>query len=292
MEFCVVVPVKSETELILQALPAYYALQPSEVLICTDKPCEGNVRRAVNKVAELLHAREITRIIEVDRSPEWSFHQACVRREGFKKAKLDRILTGDIDLIVNRNVYKALELVGRDDVGLVSLTKLQYPHRLLDYWRLGTAMFLRRLAHTIADKTMGTTTFSGLYALWRPYWLDSEPEEEAKKFTNPKQILREKRTISAIPYFYAGEDTFLRDWISKKHKCIYLKNIGAIDLGASLENQPFVQYMTGAYFAQQKRSLVVSLGRSILRAQPHYLRGYMTGRSRARQKSVYADMQH
>jgi hypothetical protein len=275
MKFSIVVPVKDEADLIQRTLWSYYAVEPSEVLICTDKPCERNVRKAVNEIAELLHTKEITRIIEIKKSSEWNFHQAHVRRAGFHEAKFDRILTGDIDLVINKNVLKALDLVGKNNVGLASLTKLQYPHLLTDYWRLGVVIFLRKVVHALADSVIGTTVFSGLYALWRPYWLDSEPREGVKKFVNPKQILRQEKTDAELSFAYAGEDTFLRDWMRKKHKCIYLRNVGAIDLGISLESRPFIQYMTGAYFAHQGRSFPVSLGRAFLRAQPYYLKGYL-----------------
>ncbi len=289
MDFSVVVPVKDEIDLIQRTLWSYYAIKPSELLICTDRPCRRDVNKVVKKIADLSHMKEITKVIQVERSPAWKFHQAHVRREGFSEAKFDRILTGDIDLVINEKVHKALRVVGKNNIGLASLAKLQYPHLLTDYWRLGVVMFLRKIAHHLADPVMGTTVFSGLYALWRPYWVDSEPEEEAKRFTNPKQVLRhEKAGFELSSSFYAGEDTFLRDWMLKKHKCVYLRDVGAIDLGTSLEGRPFVQYMTGAYFARQGRPLLVSLGRAILRAQPHYLKGYLSewGREQQTNRSI------
>lgn len=275
MEFSVVIPVKDEVDLIQRTLWSYYAVEPSEVLICTDKPCAKNVRKVVNKIAELSYMKDITRIIEVERSSEWRFHQVHVRRAGFHEAKFDRILTGDIDLVINKNVHKALELVGKNDVGLASLTKFRYPHRLTDYWQLGVVVFLRNFVHGMLDSVMATTTFSGLYALWRPYWLDSESEEAVKKLVNPKQFYRGERPdlkqVSAV----TGEDTFLRDQMIKKHRCIYLKDIGGIDMGVPTESLPYIQYMKGQYFARQGRSLMVSLGRALLRGQPHYLQGYL-----------------
>jgi len=280
MDFSIVVPVKDETELVLQTLPSYCALKPSELLICTDKPCERSVVNLIRRIAAFVKMEDVTRIIEVKRNPEWGFHQAHVRRSGFLEAKYDRVLTGDIDLLVNGNVYKALSLVGKNDIGLASLGKFHYPSSLLDYWQLGVGTFLRKVVHGMLGFSMDTTVFSGLYALWRPYWLDSEPEEEVKKLVNPKQVLRGEVSDFELASGYAGEDTFLRDWMSKKHKCVYLKDIGAIDLGKSLERHYFTQYCAGAYFGVKGRSLPISIGRAVLRGQPHYFRGYLAGRSR------------
>ena len=278
VKFSVVVPVKNEVALIRQTLWSYYAVKPAEVIICTDKPCEGTVEKQINNIAKLSDAGDITRIVEVEKSAEWGFHQAHVRRQGFCEAKFDRILTGDVDLVINKKVHKALRLVGENDVGLASLVKFHYPMHLMDYWRLGINMFLSKVVHGLVDSIMGTSSFSGLYALWRPYWLNSEPEEEIKSFVNPKQFLRGEKSYSEAVTGFAGEDTFLRDWMRRKYKCVYLRDIGAIDLGVSLEGHPFIQYRIGAYFARSGRSLPVSLGRAVLRAQPYYLKGYLAER--------------
>jgi len=278
MNFSIVVPVKDEVDFIPRTLPSYYAVNPSEVLICTDKPTPKNVKKAVNRVATLSCAEDITKILEVEREPEWRFHQAHVRRASFHEAKYDRILTTDIDLVVNKNVHKALRLVSKNDVGLASLSKFRYPRGLTDYWSLGIVTFLRKVAHGILDPAMVTTTFSGLYALWRPFWLDSEPEEEVKNLVNPKQFFRGENPDLEQASAVTGEDTFLRDCMLRKHKCIYLRDIGAIDLGVATENLPYIQYMKGQYFARSGRSLLVSLGRAFLRAQPYYLQGFLRGR--------------
>jgi len=276
MKFSVVVPVKDEVDLIRQTLWSYYAVEPSEVLICTDKPCPKNVRKVINKIAELSHCKDITRIVEVERSSEWRFHQAHVRRTGFKKAKYDRILNVDIDLVINRNVLKAVKLVGKNNVGLVSCSKFYYPKSLVDLWRIGAITFLRKFVHTMLDPFMETTMFTGLYALWRPYWLDSEPEEKIEKLVNPKQFYRGEYA-GDVPADVnpTGEDTHLKDCMLEKHRCIYLRDVGAIMLRDVYEDVPYVQFMKGQYFRRRDRSLLVAIGRAFLRGQPHYLRGFL-----------------
>jgi len=276
IDFSIVVPVKDEVDLIPRTLPSYYAVNPSEVIICTDKPVPRNVRQVIRKVAVACDALDITRIVEVERDPDWKFHQAHVRRTGFKKAKHDRILTVDIDLVINRNVLKALRLLGKNDIGLVSCGKFYYPKSLPDLWRIGTLTFLRKIVHRILDPFMEITLFTGLYALWRPYWLDSEPEEKIKRHMNPKQFYRGEY-VGEVPADMnpTGEDTHLRDCMSEKHHCIYLRDIGAIILRDVYENVPYVEYMKGQYFRRRGRSLLVAIGRAFLRGEPHYLRGFL-----------------
>jgi len=276
MKFSIVVPIKNEVDHLMRTLQSYYSVGPSEVLICTDKPAPEILKKAINKVATLAHAEDITKIIEVEKDPEWRFHQAHVRREGFHKSKYDRILTGDIDLVINKNVHQALKLVGKNKVGLVSLNKLQYPRNLHNFLSLIVITFLRNIFHGILDPIIETTTFTGLYALWKPYWQESEPEEEIKRLVNPKQLYRGERPDLNKASAITGEDTFLRDCMLKKYRCLYLKDIGAIDLGVATESLPFLQFMRGQYFARRGRSLIVSLGRAILRAQPHYLMGHLS----------------
>ncbi len=281
IDFSIVVPIKDEVNLIPRTLPSYYAVNPSEVVICTDKPTPRNVRQIIQKVAVACGAPDVTRIVEVERDPDWNFHQAHVRRTGFKKAKQDRILTVDIDLVINRNVLKALQLLGKNNIGLVSCSKFYYPKSLLDLWRIGTLTFLRKIVHRILDPFMEITLFTGLYAVWKPYWLDSESEEKIKKHMNPKQFYRGEY-VREVPADVnpTGEDTFLKDCILEKHRCIYLRDVGAIMLRDVYENVPYVQYMKGQYSRRRGRSLLVAIGRAFLRAEPHYLRGFLHARAR------------
>jgi glycosyltransferase involved in cell wall biosynthesis len=281
MNFSIVVPVKDEVDFIPRTLPSYYNVNPREVIVCTDKPLPRKLHQVIQKVAVACDALDITRIVEVERDPEWNFHQAHVRRTGFKKAKYDRILTVDIDLAINRNVLKALKLIGTNNVGLASCIILRYPKSLVDLWRIGTITFLRKIVHGMLAPFMGITMFTGLYALWKPYWLDSEPEEKIKKHVNPKQFLRGEYA-RGVPTDVnpTGEDTHLRDCMLEKHRCIYLHDFGAIGLRGLYEDDPCVQYMTGQYFARRGRSLLVSLGRAFFRVQSDYLRGFLHQRNK------------
>lgn len=276
LQFSVVLPVsEKDVPLIRKTAPSWFSLASDDFVICVDKPVSDGLRNFVQRCAQICGVEERVKILEVERSSEWRFHQAHVRREGFHRARHDRILTGDVDLIVNTNVYKALRLLGENNVGLVSLSKFHYPSSITDYWREGVLFFLRNVAHGALDSIMATSSFSGLYALFRPYWLDSEHEEEVKRLVNPKQFQRGEKPDTRRASAITGEDTFLRDHMQQKHRCVYLKVIGAVDLRISLENLPSIQFAIGQYFARQGRPLPISLGRALLRAQPYYLKGYL-----------------
>jgi len=276
-KFSIVIPIaEKDAKYLPITLPSWLSLKSDDVLLCVDKPCSAQLKTVIWKTSKLCGKQ--TRIIEVERSSEWRFHQAHVRREGFHKAKYDVILTGDIDLVVNKNVYKAINLVGKDNIGLVSLAKFHYPRKLPDYWREFVALFSRKILHGFMDKIMATTTFTGLYAFYRPFWLDTEKEEDVKRLVNPKQLYRGEKVELSGASAITGEDTFLRDNMVKKYRCVYLRDIGAIDLGFPTESFPYLQYTTGQYFARQGRSTLISFGRAFLRAQPHYLKGFLTER--------------
>jgi len=287
LRFSVVIPVKDEVDLIPRTLPSYYAVRPSEVLLCTDKPCPAEVRSTVMQVAEACGAHQITRIIEVEKDVEWKYHQAHVRRTGFDRANYHRILTGDIDLIINRNVLKAVGLVGENNIGLVSVSKFQYPNTLLRLLRLVGVGILLKYIHHLAQLYRGrgieTTTFTGLYSIWKPYWLDREPQEELKKLKSSKTPLRrgEKQWVgwdSNMILSAGEEDTFLRDHVREKHKVVYLPDIGGLVLTDPWEDRPVVQYRRGIYFCLRGRNLIGALTRTIFRLQPFYLCGHLYGR--------------
>ncbi len=279
-EFSIVCPIKDEVNLIPFTMPSFYSVNPSEVILCLDKPAPQNVVETIRKVAKACDAEDITRIIEVERNPEYKFHQAWVRRCGFRKAKNDIILTTDIDLVINRNVLKAVKMVGKDNIGLVSLSKFEYPNSISSFIRMISRGILKAI-HKFG-KVVTVTSFTGLYCIYRPYWLDSEPEEGIKNLVNPKQKLRVGIRISGNfdvyqDTFPVGEDTFLRDCMEKKHRVIYLPDIGATVLSNPLESHPDIQYCKGIYFALKGRKPLVSVARSLIRFEPYYLCGYIYG---------------
>ena len=119
-EFSIVCPIRDETHLIPITLPSMYSVSPSEVILCLDKGTPKRVIETILETAKKYNAESITDILYVERNPEYRFHQAWVRRSGFRRARNDLILTLDIDTVLNLKVKNFLDIVGKDNIRLVS----------------------------------------------------------------------------------------------------------------------------------------------------------------------------
>ncbi len=154
-------------------------------------------------------------------------------------------------------MLKAVELVGKNNLGLVSCSK-RYPYT-------GMKKIWRNIAQEIV-RMIYPGRFTGLYAIWRPYWLDSE-DEGIKKLQNPKQgNLGDVRT---------GEDTYLRDCMIKKHRVIYHRDVGAKVLTTNIADLPRIQFERGRYFASQGYGFMRILLKAFLYFQFHVLLGWL-----------------
>jgi hypothetical protein len=269
--FSIVIPVKDEDRLILANLRSWYALGSDDLIICTDKPAPDAVSKAVKRVSEVCHATDLTRIVEVERNPEYRFHQAWVRRKGFLSAKHRRILTGDIDLRVHQSCLSAVALVGKDGVGLVSLSKRRCRRGFTGNLRNFMEKLARTYAKAIGLRKAGQAYFTGLYAIDREAWLDSEPLAGIKRLGDPKTAELRLDSWSG----YAGEDTFLRDWMIKKHKVLYLPDIGADDERLGLEDSKFIQFKIGRKYAHDRKNLAWVLRHAMIHIRIHVIAGYM-----------------
>ena len=255
--FTIVMPVKDEIALLRDSLPSCYRVRPAEIVVCFDKPAPSDCVRVVKEISSRYSSTR-TRIIEVERNPEFRFHQAWVRREGFRTAENDRILTVDVDLIVNANVLKAVALVGRENVGAASCQTFHSIGGFLGLWRATSEQLLRWL--------MQKPESTGLYCIWRPYWLDSE-DERIKEMENVRN--------SSGPLVLVGEDNFLLHCMAAKHRVVCLPEIGAycmtsysIDLGRS-------QFEQGRYMQFRGTKFHRLLVQSILTARMKQVQGYI-----------------
>ena len=257
--FSVVMPVKSEYGMLRDTLRACYRICPDEILLCFDEPAHAATMREAKRIVRGEGWEESTRIITVPRNVEYHHHQAWVRREGFRQAKNDRILTVDADIVVNGNVAIALSLVDADNVGMVSCLTLHTFRGLLGPWRV--------IAHSVANR-LYPPGLTGLYALWRPYWLDSE-DDGIKEIEDP-------HSASALGgMVLVGEDTYLCNCMKRKHKCVQLPTIGARCLRDDCNDDPHVQFELGRYYFEENLAANRVLLRSVAFARPHIMAGYM-----------------
>jgi len=269
--FSIVMPVRNEAEYLRQSLPACYKVGPQEVLLCLDDPPHEETVRQARLIAEKLGFADRTRFETVARNPEYSFHQAWVRREGFRRAKHDRILTTDADLVINGNVLKAVGLVGRDDVGLVSCAVLRFAKGPVGFWRATTHYFARFLTKA---------GIAGLYALWRPHWLDSE-DDAISRLPDPRGRGVEGSLV------LMGEDIHLYNCMKIKHRCAHVSDICAYNLRADYNERPSIQFEVGRYYAQKRYPFWNVLLKSLALARFHYLHGYFYQRNRREEAPAF-----
>lgn len=273
-EFSVVVPVSTkDLDMIPKTLPAYLKLQAGEIILCVDSPVDPALRQAIVSVGR---GDPRLRIVEVPADPSWKFHQALARRTGFRAASSDVILTGDIDVVVNSNVLRGVERVGRDNVGVANLQKEM---------RSGPGDILRNMSRRVVRSIKREAFWSGLYALYRPYWLDTEDEEFAKKVPHPAEygvVLDQDKFFSSLiglgnlttpPYF--GDETILKWAMFRKHKVVSLPFVGGVEIRKETARRREYQARQAVRIYLDGRSLAYVLLRAILSARGVELGTYM-----------------
>jgi hypothetical protein len=245
MKFSIVCPIKDEVNLIVRTLPSFYSIDPDEVILCLDKPAPKNVVGVINRVASKLKVKNITRILEVERNPNYRFHQAWVRRSGFRAARNDSILTSDIDLVLDPKMKRFFQLL-RGDVKLVSFAKFSAT------WHGALAYLVQRLYKH--------KSFTGLYLFSRSAWLQTEDETKVRK----------------IP---RGEDTHLHDSLTKKYKDIFVADVKNVVIRPQ-ESRKYQFLMGWNRWRIRRTPIWRAAVSSFLYYRPYMLVGYLDARCR------------
>ena len=287
-KFSIVVPIRNEHKLAKRTLPTYIALNPDELIIVMDEPAPRETLYKVVDIVTECKFRDRTQLLFVPKGEGWNYQMAKVRRTGFIAAKNDVVFTGDIDCVVNDNCKKAINAVGKNNVAMASVTKFHRPNSLLNVYRLMGHGFIKLYVHKLLGAgRFGAFPFSGQYALYKPYWLDTPEEiEDARKMFSVKQKMREgKMEVNEYGLSSMGEDIHMLEFMRKKYKTLYFSDIGAFVLSDPYDNSPVIQFWKGMFFASKGRGLSVVLARSFLKAQPQYLLGYVYGRRMLQEES-------
>lgn len=277
-KFSIVAPIKDEVNRLKRSLPFYYETGADEVIICTDDPSPTPILNAVKKIATKHGKLKDTKVLAVSRNPEFKYHQAWVRRLGFKTARNDIVMAADIDLYLNKNVLDAVKIVGKNNIGLVSLYKFKHPYNFETFLRT-IGDFLLKITYILflnrVPKGSGLymSLFTGLYAMYRPYWEDSE-DEGIKRVHPPFHKASEKQR-EEIDEIGLGEDTYLRDCMEKMHKVISLSKLGGVVMDREKQYIPKVQFDRGRYSARKGRSYLGAIVHTIAHIEPEYLKGFL-----------------
>jgi len=246
-DFSIVVPIHGDEHLLPYTLPRALALGPDELVPVYDRGDDGVyfLRRLCERLGWSVSKNRLNPVY-VDRDPEYRFHVAHARREGFRAARNDIILNIDADLLMDLRIRAYIdEFQG----GLTSFGVVNYPKPFQDYIRDLTGFFRRRLQR---DWTM-------TYLFSKSDWLASEDLEDVKTLIAGEDTHIKEALKTAYPdkYRYIETDTVhLRP--KEDYKRHYL--IGYIE------------------WTRHKASLLKQLGYSMLMFKPGQLVGYCQAR--------------
>lgn len=266
--FSIVIPIADgDLSLISRTLPSWLSLESDDVILSLDYPASSSVEREIRRVSAKYGRQDSVRIVQTERDSQWRFHQAHARRLGFERSKHDIILTGDIDLVVRRWVSKLADRVETDKIGLASCLRLPFPSQAPQVLRAWSSAIKQFFIPPV---------FSGLYAFRRSFWQETE-DEGIKRLKNPA-----RETYPATGPGLVGEDTYLYICMKRSHKCICVREIGAISLTRNVEDVPLEQYAWGRYLAATKVPWSAAALASIAFCYPYLFRGYLEEKSNPR----------
>jgi hypothetical protein len=150
-------------------------------------------------------------------------------------------------------------MIGKGDIGLASCLRVPAPTNPTQLLRAYSFLFKQKLFPPI---------FSGLYAMWRPYWRETE-DAGIHDLENPGRVPNSLAGEGIV-----GEDTYLFICMRRRYRCRLLKEIGAISLTRNVEDLPLEQFSWGRYLAGKNTAGVAVFIASILFAYPYLLMGY------------------
>jgi glycosyltransferase involved in cell wall biosynthesis len=246
IKFSIAIAVHNEEKILPLTLPSVYALEPNEVIFGLDR-CTDNTRKIIE--TEAFRHKSKTILIEyTDKDGmNWNFRRAFLRWDTNIHATNEVIVNSAGDIRLDPHLREILKLIP-SKYRLVSLGYLDYP------WTLQT--FLRYLA----AKSHLFYGFSGVFAVSRSAWLETESLEDLKKI-------------------YIGEDTHLHQAVRGKYPTLYT-NTSCLHLRPN-ENKSHHYRRGVAQWESLRKSYLQSFIHSFLLLRPAVFTGYRHARSGA-----------
>ena len=230
-KFTIVMPLidtPRERSFVLKSIPSALALKPNEFIIGVDAPASDSLITYLEDIIKKNSVDVTTRIVQTIPSNEWRMQLCNVMWNCYMQSSNDKILTFYADSVLRHNVLKGLYLVGNENNVIVSLTPKLLVKNLSD--------FIRHCFHKQRTRRNPSTT--GLFWIYRPFYLQDMDIEEYKKIQN-------------------GADTWMYDRIYRigKHNVIPLKDIGSNSLDYENEDYPWRQFQVGVWFSANYNSI-------------------------------------
>lgn len=230
--FGVVMPMRDtprEREFARQSIPSAVALRPSEMVVGIDD--DPGADGLEEYILSLGGGFKGLRVVRVPVSDEWKFPLSNVIWNCYKSCRCDAVLAFDVDTVLRQAVLKGRDLVGRDNVAVVSFTKHLLCRTAGDYVRYITYR---------AKVARSSYVFAGTYWVWLPHYFDAVDRGGLSKIAN-------------------GIDTYMIHAINRdgRYSITTLKDIGVRCLDYENEFYPWRQYSDGVYIAANWPNSVV-----------------------------------
>lgn len=127
-DFSVVMPIHNEAELLKLSLPSVIRLHPKEMILLFDN-CTDNSYEVAVQITKRMDYFEKTsfEFITKEEGSEFSFRPTFLRRKGYLKAKCNKVLKTDADLILDKKIKNYIPVLGRDDIRIINFEYLDFP---------------------------------------------------------------------------------------------------------------------------------------------------------------------
>lgn len=245
------------------ALHSVSALGPAQLLVGLDEDAPPSLERMVRgNVACRLD------IIRVPRDPAWTAHFPHVTWDLITGAANDLILCTDADLILSKDILKDTGRPGTSNIAATTFSVRPAGPGLSNAWRRMVFPARWRLRRRLR----GRKAFTGLYFIWRPFYMDLVQKDAMMSLRN-------------------GVDSLLWRAItrSKKYAHHFSGMVGASGLDDTTVNYPFYQFANGIKLAATKSPLCAApycAYHAAMYAHPWYAYGYLWALAHPRHEVV------
>ena len=254
MKFSLVVAIRDtpqERDFVIKSFRAAEALRPAETIIGVDDPASPEF---LDMIEDAVSEHTVPRIIRVSHSDEWIMHLAHVIHECYKTAHYQKVLTYNIDTILQKRILSGYGIVG-PDIPLVMYQEKRLSKKPRD---VVTGIIYR--LHQIIN-----TPDSGTFWMHKQAYFDHVDSVEFQNIAN-------------------GYDTFLIECMcSAGVRVVADSSIGAHCLDYSNNDIPWRQFANGVWWGANRDKFTGYLAsvpqfkirvKSVLLDMPYLYRGF------------------
>lgn len=214
-----------ERKFALKSIPSAIALNPTEFIIGIDEPSSSDLENYIRNICKSTHLKNV-RLIRVPVSSDWNFQLAHTIWECYRACTYDKVLAFDVDTEIRKTVMLGYDIIGTDNIAVVSFTKRLLTKTVRDRARYAAYRMRVRAASYV---------FAGIYWVYKPFYFANVKKTELQKIRN-------------------GIDTYMAQAImdKKTHRIVTRKEIGVSCMDYENEDYPWRQFADGIWFFANK----------------------------------------